>query len=146
MLLSTAALDFQAISQSEVKIDLLNGHETLDKMSFRATLGSEKARYFNNGSRTAQPENTCDFPSARLTWHSEYRLRGEGLGLSTQELESEASLAACRERPLRMPLGAWFPEVCESRQATSRNLSTSHRHFCRNQDAGQIQQHKGYAR
>lgn len=55
MLLSTAALDFQAISQSEVKIDLLNGHETLDKMSFRATLSVS-----SNPSRSEPWRNSCD--------------------------------------------------------------------------------------
>lgn len=32
------SLGLPGISQSEVKIDQLNVHETLDKMSFRATL------------------------------------------------------------------------------------------------------------
>lgn len=67
---------------------------------------------------TAQIENTCYFPSASPIWPSEHKFPGEGLGLSKQELESEASpVTRWERRTLGMTFSAAVPTLSHSSYA-----------------------------
>lgn len=69
-----------------------------------------------------------------------------GLGFSRQELEAKASPATCWERRASgMPLDVCTPELSPCRLVVLDHWTTFQLHPCREQDAGQVQQHEGHA-
>lgn len=91
-------------------------------------------------------KNTCYFPSAWAIWHSAYKFPGEGLGLSRQELEPEASPATRWDRRTSgMTFSAVVPVVLAEATRLGCNQTAAQPYPCKNPDAGQVQQHKGHA-